>query len=182
MELDYKSLLRFISAFYQEKEFSSTEFAGSLRSSLRITAGPAISSKRLRNNEISNDLRRLYGMGFLTRKRTKRKTKSGNKGYCYVYRLSHQGLSYLDYMKRGPQVSPDVQPYAEAIRNALPGTTMQTAISAVKQMRMKKGYKRFRTTEDALLTAAFGLDAKDEVLDQVNEVIDKAIKKKSHPS
>ena len=52
---------------------------------------------------VSNDLRRLYFMGFLKRRRVKRAclSKKGKvcfKGYQYEYSLSKQGLSYINYM------------------------------------------------------------------------------------
>jgi len=52
---------------------------------------------------ISNELRRLYVMGFLKRKRIKREceTKSGKtcfRGYEYVYTISRQGWKYLEFL------------------------------------------------------------------------------------
>jgi len=52
---------------------------------------------------ISNELGRLYGMGFLKRKRIKREceTKSGKtcfRGYEYVYTISRQGWKYLEFL------------------------------------------------------------------------------------
>jgi hypothetical protein len=52
---------------------------------------------------ISNELRRLYQMGFLKRKRIKREctTSRGKtcfRGYEYVYSLSSQGRKYLGYL------------------------------------------------------------------------------------
>ena len=52
---------------------------------------------------ISNELRRLYVMGFLKRERIKREceTKSGKtcfRGYEYVYTISRQGWKYLEFL------------------------------------------------------------------------------------
>ena len=51
----------------------------------------------------SNELRRLYRMGFLKYKRVKRsvKTRSGKecfRGYMYQYSVSSQGRNYLEYL------------------------------------------------------------------------------------
>lgn len=53
---------------------------------------------------ISNDLNRLYRMGFLTRRRVKREVqtrvgKSCNRGYKYLYNISKQGKSYTAYLE-----------------------------------------------------------------------------------
>ena len=54
--------------------------------------------------EVSNDFRRLHQMGFLRRKRVKRRclSKTGKycyKGYEYIYTFSVQGRSYLEWMR-----------------------------------------------------------------------------------
>jgi len=54
--------------------------------------------------EVSNDFRRLHKMGFLKRKRVKRRclSKTGKycyKGYEYIYTFSVQGRRYLEWMR-----------------------------------------------------------------------------------
>jgi hypothetical protein len=62
---------------------------------------------------ISNDLRRLYTMGLLRRRRVKRecRTRSGKtcfRGYEYKYVISHRGWRYLNYL-----ADPEAQRRAE---------------------------------------------------------------------
>jgi len=53
----------------------------------------------------SNDLRRLYRMGFLKRTRVKRRLAHDgrlyNRGFEYKYHLSKQGLKHVEWLKKG---------------------------------------------------------------------------------
>jgi hypothetical protein len=89
---------------------------------------------------VSNQLGRLYRMGLVKRKRTKRKlsSKNGkifNRGFCYSYSLSKQGQAYLEYKKTSTPLSkannelkrilsiasnPEGIPYVVQVRETLP--------------------------------------------------------------
>lgn len=74
----------------------------SITESERFTEDSTMRSE-VSKKSISNELRRLYVMGFLKRERIKREceTKSGKtcfRGYEYVYSISRQGWKYLDFL------------------------------------------------------------------------------------
>jgi DNA-binding MarR family transcriptional regulator len=86
--MNYRSLLLRLDAT-QMGEYTSSDLASLLRKSVK---------------EVSNDLRRLYRMGFLRRKRTKRfclsrKGEPCYKGREYIYSFSEQGRRYMVWMK-----------------------------------------------------------------------------------
>jgi len=95
--------------YFRADEFDAISFSQRVLSS--IPAYEKDVRKRFCVKRISNDLNRLYKMSFLKRRRIKRKvtTQSGracHRGFCYEYRISKQGLKYLDYLKRPKRISP----------------------------------------------------------------------------
>ena len=98
--MGFRTLLAAISERYPRgREFTSSEFASSLR---------------LPKKRTSNDLRRLHRMGFLNGRRRPRHMAIWskppyfiwcNKGYEYVYAVSKQGQSYLQWMIGGRKKS-----------------------------------------------------------------------------
>ena len=71
-------------------------------------SGRVASTLVLKKKLVSNDLRRLYRMGFLKRKRVKRSCigRRGfiNRGFQYTYSFSRHGLSYVDWLEKGKLV------------------------------------------------------------------------------
>ncbi len=105
---------------------------------------------------ISNDLRRLYAMGFLKRRRVKRKckTKKGKicfRGYEYRYSISSQGWKYLEYLVKGKRE--DETRYFDDLLVML--IINRSNISDEKKDLLwesyksgnEKGFKRFSTSE-----------------------------------
>jgi hypothetical protein len=67
--------------FFGTKEFTARELSDAIRKTTELVAGlrPELStfySRRTSVKMISNDLRRLYAMGFLKRRRVKREVKT----------------------------------------------------------------------------------------------------------
>ena len=170
MNLDFKILLRLI-ANYPQKEFTSKELSEWLiKSQSNLTeyipqlhSNPALGELvlRFRTKLISNDLRRLYAMGFLKRRRVKRlcKTKTGKmgfKGYEYKYSLSSQGRKYIEWMMNGERDF-EIENFRDllfmaAIKNRYPEDKQELAWKIHKiYFGDRKGFKRFSTSKNALL-------------------------------
>jgi len=103
--IDFKFLLAFLALQYGEEEFDNRTVAEDLQALLLpIIKDPRLQD-RLRPKLISNDLRRLYMMGFLRRKKVDREceNKHGKRykcGYKYMYRINRQGWRYLKNLLR----------------------------------------------------------------------------------
>jgi hypothetical protein len=99
-------LLIFKLFWYREGGFDAKEFSLILQNHLMKTGYAAKNPGSMRKvsiKRISNDLDRLYRMGFLHAQRAKREitSRSGrrcNRGYKYKYRISRQGLQYHGYL------------------------------------------------------------------------------------
>jgi len=109
---------------------------------------------------ISNDLRRLYAMGFLKKRKVKRKcrTKNGKtcyRGYEYKYSLSSQGLKYLAYMARGGEEEGELEGLEDLIiKIILEKKAPEEARDALwefyqTQLKEKEGFRRFSTSTRA---------------------------------
>lgn len=106
--LDFRTILGSLALAYGSGEFTTRDFHGVLMRALEELAAhrPDYASRailRFRTKIISNDLRRLYSMGFLKRRRAKRecRTRGGKvcfRGYEYRYSISSQGRKYLNYL------------------------------------------------------------------------------------
>ncbi|MBP1911653.1 hypothetical protein [Thermococcus stetteri] len=111
--LDFRTLLKIIYLCFGTREFTARELSDAIKKGIKPIAHLRLElftfySRRVDRKLISNDLRRLYAMGFLKKRRVKRKvrTKSGKicyRGYEYRYSLSSQGLKYLGYLEKGGQ-------------------------------------------------------------------------------
>ncbi len=104
--LSFDELLFILGGLYGENEFDSRTAARDLQNILIPLRKDPRLVKRLQPKIVSNDLRRLYMMGFLRRRRVKRecRTKSGKKGYKgykYMYRINRQGWDYIEYLLKG---------------------------------------------------------------------------------
>jgi len=105
--MDFRSLLAFLAVTFGREEFDARSVSSLMRWVLReaFLSDPKLVVRTSRKT-ISNDLRRLYFMGFLKRRRVKRKckTKSGKtcfRGYEYKYFISSQEWKYLKYLASG---------------------------------------------------------------------------------
>ena len=115
--LDFRKLLCLIADIFGDREFTAKELSNiMLKSVSDLAKYPLLFPRflpflqRFRTKLISNDLRRLYAMGFLKRRRVKRlcRTKSGKtcfRGYEYRYSISSQGWKYLRYLMEGETVN-----------------------------------------------------------------------------
>jgi len=108
--LDFRTLLSIISSTFGRQEFTARELSNVMTNVLinitKYSPRLSIFLPRFKTKLISNDLRRLYAMGFLKRRRVKRKCKTKNgkicfRGYEYRYSISSQGWKYLEYLVRG---------------------------------------------------------------------------------
>jgi hypothetical protein len=106
--MEFRQVLQILGSNFGKQGFKARDISHSviispITESERFKEDPTMLSK-VSTKSISNELRRLYLMGFLKRKRIKREceTKSGKtcfRGYEYVYSISRQGWKYLDYLK-----------------------------------------------------------------------------------
>ena len=91
--MQFRLLLKWLKDRYGIGEFDSSRVASALD---------------LKKKLASNDLRRLYRMGFLKRKRVKRSCigRRGfiNRGFQYMYSFSKHGLSYVEWLEKGKVV------------------------------------------------------------------------------
>jgi hypothetical protein len=104
--MEFKEVLQILRSNFGKQGFKARDVHSVIRRSIteseRFKEVPTMLSK-VSTKTISNELRRLYLMGVLKRKRIKREceTKSGKtcfRGYEYVYSISRQGWKYLEFL------------------------------------------------------------------------------------
>jgi len=110
--LNFRFLLTFLAWRYQKDEFDTRTVTKDLQAILPSIIDDPRLPERLRPKLISNDLRRLYTMGFLRRERVERECvnkhgKRYNCGYKYMYRINNQGWRYLKVLKKKQKVKGD---------------------------------------------------------------------------
>ena len=180
--LDFRTLLKMIYILFRTGEFTSGELSERLRGTTKpiVTLNPYFMRLYQRSNRklISNDLRRLYAMGFLKRRRVKRecKTKSGKicyRGYEYKYSLSSQAVKYLEYLEKGKKEE-ELEELADLIvKIMIEKKTPEEARDILwefyqTQVKEKKGSRRFSTSRRAFW---------EKVLERTTEVFrDRKIK------
>ncbi|NJE00437.1 hypothetical protein [Thermococcus sp. JdF3] len=103
--LDFRTLLRLLAELYHDDEFDSRTVSADLQAILLPRRKDPGLLKRLGPKIISNDLGRLYRMGFLRRRKVSRdcKNKKGKTypcGYKYLYRINQQGWDYLNHLAK----------------------------------------------------------------------------------
>jgi len=181
--LDFRMLLEIIYTLFRTGEFTSGELSDRFRGGIMpvVMLHPYLMRLYLRcgRKMISNDLRRLYAMGFLKKRKVKRKcrTKSGKicyRGYEYKYSLSSQGLKYLAYMARGGEEEEELEGLEDMImkviieKEAPKGTEDLWWEFYQTQVKERKGFRRFSTSKMAFW---------DKVLEHVTKILrDKRIK------
>jgi len=171
--LDFRMLLSMIAIIFGTREFTSRELSDRLRAEIGHTAtvNPHSTRLYLRSSRklISNDLRRLYAMGFLKRKKVKRRcrTKSGKvcfRGYEYRYSISSQGWKYLGYLVRGGEEEENLEGLADVIVKIF----LEKKVPEKDRDIFWEGFRRFSTS-----TMAFW----DKVVERIAEIYrDKRIK------
>ncbi|MCD6101419.1 MAG: hypothetical protein J7K33_12670 [Candidatus Marinimicrobia bacterium] len=186
--LDFRRLLTLIYEVFGTGEFTSRELSDRLRGGIMSEpiksvvmlhpSSPKI-YRRFSRKMISNDLRRLYAMGFLKRRKVKRKcrTKSGKicyRGYEYKYSLSSQGLKYLVYMARGGEEEEEWEGLGDLIIKIMLKKKAPEEVRDIlwefyqTQLKERKGFRRSSTSQMAFW---------DKVLECVTEISrDKKIK------
>jgi len=106
--LDFRTLLKILARLYDAGEFDTGTVAEDLvwyfSREIKDSKTQLELLQRVRPKLISNDLRRLYTMGFLKRRRVPRKCKNGkgkeyNCGFKYMYRINNQGWGYLTHLQ-----------------------------------------------------------------------------------
>lgn len=179
--LNFRKLLVILAARYGTKEFDSKMVSRDLLILLGLEDGSR-GALRARPKLISNDLRRLYMMGFLRRRKVKRecRTKGGKKcyrGYKYLYRINNQGWRYLVYLTSGKKeelkVFKDVEKGA-AVKKAIDEIYKGDNIGELvwewyeEKFLERPGYRRFprkhKIIQNAIETSA-GLAEKDEEIE-----------------
>jgi hypothetical protein len=101
--LEFRWLLARLYEFGNDRHaYNSGQIAYALRA--RYSLDPMV-QRLATTKKISSDMDRLFRMGFLSRKRRKRRIttrngKSCNRGFIYFYRFSKQGISYYSYLGR----------------------------------------------------------------------------------
>src|SRR3989442_12513054 len=108
--MEFRTLLSQLENAFNTASFSAKSVTNVLIPGINSTNDSIpIGQKTYRRSvkTFSNELGRLYSMGFLCRSRVKRKveTRSGkkcNRGFEYLYKVSAQGHSYSKYMTTNP--------------------------------------------------------------------------------
>jgi hypothetical protein len=103
--LDFRTLLKALAAIFGTNEFDSKTAAKAVAKYLYSKKKDPQILRRATPKLVSNDLRRLYQMGFLRRRKVLRKCKNKkgkeyNCGYKYVYKITAQGWRYLEYLSK----------------------------------------------------------------------------------
>jgi hypothetical protein len=102
--LDFRTLLKALATIFGTNEFDSGTAAKAVAKYLYSKKKDPQILRRAMPKLISNDLRRLYQMGFLRRRKVPRKCKNKkgkeyNCGYKYMYKITAQGWRYLRHLK-----------------------------------------------------------------------------------
>ncbi|NJF25166.1 hypothetical protein [Thermococcus sp. Bubb.Bath] len=105
--LDFQKLLQTLATLFGMSEFDSKTAAKAVAEYLYLKEKDSRILGRATPKLISNDLRRLYQMGFLRRRKVPRrcKNKKGKKyncGYKYMYEITAQGWRYLKHLRERP--------------------------------------------------------------------------------
>ncbi|NJE09264.1 hypothetical protein E3E31_12170 [Thermococcus sp. M39] len=153
--LDFRTLLLFLATLYKDSEFDSVTVSKDLLTILTSKDEKII--KRFSSKQISNDLRRLYMMGFLRRRKVKRecRTKSGEtcyRGYKYMYQINNQGWRYILHLI-GPK-----DEFEEILKKSREGAIIKKLMDEIYESDLekelawelykskhlkRKGYRRF---------------------------------------
>ena len=170
--LDFKFLLAFLAWRYGSEEFDTQTVAKDLKTLLYGVIDDPKLEERLRPKLISNDLRRLYTMGFLRRRKVDRECvnkrgKRYNCGYKYMYQINNQGWKYLKILLKNAKSEDDLLQFLKK--------TMKEAIQEARIARL--GFEKLMALE--LFENGRILDAK-QILENVNEDIDRRFRGKGY--
>lgn len=157
----------FLAKHYRDKEFDSPTVAKDLAAEFPYLAVKGRVSPKL----VSNDLRRLYMMGFLRRRKVKRECwnrqgKRYNCGYKYMYQINNQGWRYIEFLRKSMEAKKNYDISRELIKE-LPHEAKAARLGFEKRLAVK------------LLENKQLLKAK-EILKNVNEEIDNQFHSKGY--
>lgn len=170
--LDFRFLLAFLAWRYGSEEFDTQTVAKDLKTLLYGVIDDPKLEERLRPKLISNDLRRLYTMGFLRRRKVDRECvnkhgKRYNCGYKYMYQINNQGWKYLKILLKNAKSEDDLLQFLKK--------TMKEAIQKARIARL--GFEKLMALE--LFENGRIWDAK-QILENVNEDIDRRFRGKGY--
>jgi len=185
--LDFRTLLSIMAIIFRDGEFTARDLSDRMREATHVIALNSPQAleflQRFRTKLISNDLRRLYAMGFLKRRRVKRecRTKSGKvcfRGYEYRYSISSQGWKYLRYLQEGREE--DVKKLEDLltmlfIKKKIPEDRQDLAWEFYRiHLSGRDGFRRFSSSERAfwerLLEKAWKLTEVKELERRIEEL------------
>jgi len=146
-------------------------------------SGQVASALDLRKKLVSNDLRRLYRMGFLKRRRVKRSC-FGRRGFCnrgfgYMYSFSRHGLSYVEWLRmdRGVEDFAAARLRSDAILR-LPDDVKKKVL-AVQMVEELKPYRgpgsTYRPSPSDLLLNAYVNDNYERLLGSFREIAKESV-------
>ena len=159
MTMRFRDLLAFLALYtraYGKEWFDSREVSKAIRECAPLAYLNPVWWKRSSVKIVSNELRRLYFMGLLKRRRVKRvcQTKTGKtcyRGYMYKYSISSQGWKYVKRLSGLAEMSPDDIIAYEWIRQNIPPEKRELAWKLYKfspaVLGRRGGFKRFRSSE-----------------------------------
>jgi len=167
--LQFRLLLKWLKDRYGIGEFDSGRVASALD---------------LKKKLVSNDLRRLYRMGFLKRKRVKRSCigRRGfiSRGFQYMYSFSRHGLSYVEWLEKGKVVEDfAVADLRSDAMLRLPDDA-KNRVSAAQMIEGMKPYRgpgsMYKSFPSDLLLIAYVNDSYDRLLARFRETAKESIK------
>lgn len=194
---NFRDLLLSLALAYQKDEFDSRSISGMFMDSM-IKQGKLdpLLLKKLSIKMISNDLGRLWKMGFLKRTLVKRRceTSQGKKcfrGREYKYSISKHGWSYLRYLN---EKTDWLQRHLEEkywladmlIRRYLDSNVPEERreyewnsweLAKLTQLSKRKGYRRFPMRKDYIEYRA-EMNEKDDLVRKLNKELEGELEEK----
>ncbi|SEW04036.1 hypothetical protein [Thermococcus thioreducens] len=166
--VDYKWSLLMLAELYGSDEFDSKTVSEDLTLIMfNLTSDPKW-IERLQPKLVSNDLRWLYTMGFLRRRKVERKCRNRkgreyNCGYKYMYQINNQGWKYIgfllqEFMKRDAPLSKQVlnefREFNEDLENMRIATWKWMAVKYFEEGKLKEA-KLFLDTANESMEGKF---------------------------
>lgn len=161
--LDFRTLLKILSKLYKTDEFDTKTVADGLATYFyQKIKDPKLLAKfleRVQPKLVSNDLRRLYMMGFLKRRKvprecTNKKGKKFNCGFKYMYSINNQGWGYLRQLGESEQsnslLSFPVEDFREILVGMAYGMGKLAMISALENDEVEKAFYLWKLYKDEL--------------------------------
>ncbi|CAD5243330.1 conserved protein of unknown function [Thermococcus camini] len=162
--VDYKWLLLMAAWLYGNDEFDSKTMSEELTEIMfNLTNNPKW-IERLQPKLVSNDLRRLYIMGFLRRRKIERKCrnkkgKEYNCGYKYLYQINNQGWKYIGFLLRefmkkeapfSKQVMDEFREFNEELKDMRIAAWRWLAVKYFEEGKMEAAKSLLANTDDII--------------------------------